>query len=43
MAGWNIEVKLPDGIRFDAHYFSVGDKVFYNDGTVDSILNGGGE
>ena len=33
----------PDGIRFDAHYFSVGDKVFYNDGTVDSILNGGGE
>lgn len=32
-----------DGIRFDAHYFSVGDKVFYNDGTVDSILNGGGE
>lgn len=33
----------PDGIRFDAHYFSVGDRVFYNDGTVDSILNGGGE
>lgn len=33
----------PDGIRFDAHYFSVGDRVFYNDGTVDSILNEGGE
>lgn len=33
----------PDGIRFDAHYFSVGGRVFYNDGTVDHILNGGGE
>lgn len=30
----------PDGIRFDAHYFSVGDKVFYNDGTIDALVGG---
>lgn len=30
-------------IRFDVHYFSVGGRVFYSDGTVDHILKGGGE
>lgn len=30
----------PDGIRFDAHYFSVGERVFYNDGTIDALVGG---
>lgn len=30
----------PDGVVFDAHYFSVGERVFYNDGTIDALVGG---
>lgn len=29
-----------EDVAFDAHYFSVGEKVFYNDGTIDALVGG---